>query len=287
MHRHIAQLVASCLSGWVCAIAAGQFVLIQPSHDNTLFEDAAGAISNGAGQHFFVGRTPTAALRRGLLRFDVASAVPAGAPVWEVTLRLNLSRTGVGPTTIGLHRALASWGEGTSDAPSEEGGGAPATAGDATWLHRFFDTEFWPTPGGDFVAQPSATLTVGPEGVYTWHSTPELLADVQAWIDDPASNFGWVLVADETSASTKRFDSRENPVASARPELMVAFAPGGCRGDLDGDSEIGLADLAILLSDFGAEQPPQPPAGDVDGDGDVDLADLSLLLADFGTICPP
>lgn len=287
MNRRSLYLVAACLSGWFCFVAPAQFVLLTPSHDNTLYEDSAGAISNGAGQHFFVGRTPTGVLRRGLLRFDVVPAIPPGRPVFEVTLRLNMSRTGVGPTTIGLHRALASWGEGTSDAAGEEGSGAPATPGDATWLHRFYDTDFWTTTGGDFVAQPSATLTVGAEGVYTWMSTNELVADVQGWLGDPASNFGWVLLADETTASTKRFDSRQNPVATVRPELMVAFAPPPCAGDLNFDSEIGLADLAILLANFGTESGATYEQGDMDDDRDVDLSDLALLLASFGFICPP
>ena len=59
---------------------------------------------------------------------------------------------------------------------------------------------------------------------------------------------------------------------------------GYCVGDLDGDGDTDLADLGILLADFGCPQP-GPCAGDLDGDGDTDLADLGILLADFG--CTP
>ena len=39
-----------------------------------------------------------------------------------------------------------------------------------------------------------------------------MLADVQKWLDDPSSNFGWLLLGDETkSRTTKRFDSSEKP----------------------------------------------------------------------------
>jgi hypothetical protein len=58
----------------------------------------------------------------------------------------------------------------------------------------------------------------------------------------------------------------------------------GCAGDLDADGDTDLADLGILLADFGCTPPPNC-AGDLDGDGDTDLADLGILLADFG--CGP
>ena len=62
------------------------------------------------------------------------------------------------------------------------------------------------------------------------------------------------------------------------------FQVGGCAGDLDGDGDTDLADLGILLADFGCTPPPNC-VGDLDGDGDTDLADLGILLADFG--CGP
>ncbi len=52
-------------------------------------------------------------------------------------------------------------------------------------------------------------------------------------------------------------------------------------GDLDGDSDVDQADLAILLADWGCTGGNCP--GDVDGDGDTDQADLAVLLAHFGT----
>lgn len=65
-------------------------------------------------------------------------------------------------------------------------------------------------------------------------------------------------------------------------------APGACSddpcadADLDGDGYIGLADLSILLSNFGLQNAGHED-GDVDGDGDVDLADLSGLLTCYGS----
>ena len=73
-------------------------------------------------------------------------------------------------------------------------------------------------------------------------------------------------------------------VAPTFKEATQGCAGGSCVGDLDGDGDTDLADLGILLADFGCA-PPGPCDGDLDGDGDTDLADLGILLADFG--CTP
>ncbi len=60
-----------------------------------------------------------------------------------------------------------------------------------------------------------------------------------------------------------------------------------CRGDLDGDGEIGLSDLAILLSNYGATSGASHSDGDFDGDGGVNLSDLAKLLSLYGSVCDP
>jgi hypothetical protein len=146
-------------------------------------------------------------------------------------LTLHMSQSNAGPVAVSLHRAFASWGEGASSASG--GSGAPAAPGDATWIHTFYDHSFWASPGGDFLDAPSAGQLVGAEGSYTWGSTPELVADVQSWLDDPASNHGWILAGDESAPSTvKRFESRESADDSLRPVLEVEFGrPGGACSD--------------------------------------------------------
>ncbi|MEJ2086737.1 MAG: hypothetical protein P8Y44_13885, partial [Acidobacteriota bacterium] len=73
----------------------------------------------------------------------------------------------------------------------------------------------------DFVATPSATEVVGGNGSYTWGSTAQMVADVQAWVDNPSSNFGWVLVGNEfTQPTAKSFDSRES---GGGPVLEVTY----------------------------------------------------------------
>lgn len=63
-------------------------------------------------------------------------------------------------------------------------------------------------------------------GPYQW-TGPGLVADVQAWLDDPATNFGWLIKGNEFNfPTTKRFDTREN-APGVRPTLTVEFATVG------------------------------------------------------------
>jgi hypothetical protein len=59
-----------------------------------------------------------------------------------------------------------------------------------------------------------------------------------------------------------------------------------CPGDINGDDEVDLTDLATLLAHFGAADGATPADGDLDADGDIDLDDLASLLASFGVVCP-
>ena len=199
-------------------------LVLEPKRDNTLYESPTGSSSNGAGQFFFAGRILAGARRRGVLAFDLAS-IPPGTTVDSVAVVLSMSRAQPGTHQVGLHRLLADWGEGTSDAPMEEGGGTASTTGDATWIHRFFDTELWTNAGGDFVPTASASVSIGSTGFFTW-SSPALVADVQQWVDTPASNFGWLVRGDESGGeSAKRFDSKDHPDPTVHPRLLVLFQP--------------------------------------------------------------
>ena len=209
-------------------IASAGSVSIGASKDNTLYESSKGELSNGAGMHFFAGNTLGAERRRGLLAFDVASAIPAGSTIDSVTLTLHMSRSISGAQDVSLHPVAMDWGESFSDAAGQEGGGVFAELGDATWTESILGTSSWSTIGGDF-GPLSASTPVAGEGHYNWSSAAMAL-DVQSWLDDPGNNFGWLLLGNEATAATaKRFDTRENPIAEFRPELSVEFtipAPG-------------------------------------------------------------
>ena len=220
----LALILTTALGCIAASSVNAAIVSIMPSKDNTLYEydPAEGDHSNGAGFHFFAGENGMGELRRGVLAFDIAGSVPPGSTITAVSLSMNMSMTPTGALTVELHKLLADWGEGTSHAPMGEGDGAPATPNDATWRHRFFDTIFWTTQGGDFSPTVSASQSVGGIGQYTW-SSAQMIADVQSWVNDPASNFGWLVLGDEsTSPTAKRFDTRES---ASPPMLTIEYTP--------------------------------------------------------------
>ena len=189
-----------------------------------MYQASRNFTSNGSGQHLFVGKTNSGSARRALLAFDVDGGIPAGATVSSVALTLNMSRTVAGEQEIELLRLLSDWGEGTSDAGGNEGTGVAAVSGDATWVHTNFDSEEWDTPGGDYSSPAAASQLVDGTGQYTWASTEKLVADVQSWLDDPSTNFGWLLMGNEAENQTsKRFDSRDNGNEANQPTLTVVF----------------------------------------------------------------
>lgn len=223
----IAMILVTCLLA-VTGSAPAETLEFNPDKDNTLYDAPDGAVSNGAGEHLHTGRNAGEVARRAVLAFDLSS-IPAGSTITAVRLTMNLSRTRDGAMrTTSLHRLLEDWGEAGSDSDRGEGGGAPAQTGDATWLFRFFPDQLWSVPGGTFVALPSATEQIGAPGIYAWDSTSQLVADVQAWVDDPGSNFGWILIGAENSGPTtsKRFDSVDNLAPGNRPQLDVTFSAG-------------------------------------------------------------
>ena len=67
-------------------------VTLTPTADNTIFSESQD-ISNGAGQFLFAGTLNQGPIRRALLKFDVASAIPPGAHIDSASLQLHVSRT--------------------------------------------------------------------------------------------------------------------------------------------------------------------------------------------------
>jgi FtsP/CotA-like multicopper oxidase with cupredoxin domain len=271
-------------------------VLLSPVKDNTLYQTYAGSTtnSNGRGEHFFAGRNGDGYTRRALIAFNITSAIPAGSTITGATLNLYMSRTKDMADDVTLHRALSDWGEGASNATQEEGKGTPATLGDATWLHRFYPTSLWAAAGGDFRANASGSTSVNREGPYSWSSTG-IVADVQFWFNNPASNFGWLLRGNEAEARTaKRFDSREATDANRRPVLRIDFTPPSGLGACcipDGSCVLvtsnQCANLGGTFQGIGTScspNPCQPPVGACCfNDGTCEVLTMSNCVARGGT----
>jgi hypothetical protein len=163
-------------------------------------------------------------IRRALLQFDL-SAIPAGAVVNSATLRVTVVMVPLTPvsSTFDVKRVLQSWTEGGVSWNSRAGTGTP-----------------WQVPGAtgsaDSISTPSSFVAVGSANFtdYTFPSMAGLVGDVQGWVNNPSSNFGWLLKSeDEVSPETARhFGTRENPthppvltVNYSLPSLGVTIQP--------------------------------------------------------------
>ncbi len=227
-------------------------VELAPSKDNTLYEPEikADQLSNGKGQYLFAGNNGLGRSRRALVHFELDRVLPPDAVIRQVWLTLNMSRTNVdsGPEPIALWRVLRDWGEGESVAVGGEGAGGVPQTGDATWMHTFFPNSNWISPGGDF--EPfveSARLTVDGAGFHRWGSTPTMVADVNAWRNNPTQNFGWILVGNESVPVTaKRFDSSNHEDPAARPRLTIEFGlPGDAPGSVPNGASVAGTPLRL------------------------------------------
>ena len=158
-------------------------------------------------------------LRRSLLRFDT-SGIPAGSTVNSVTLRVTVVMTPLTPaqSVFDVRRLLQDW-----------------TEFGVTWNSRTAAAP-WQVPGasgaGDVAGAASSSVLVinnSPPTTpvpYTIPSTPALVADVQGWVNNPTSNFGWLLTSESesTSRTARRFATRET--ANNAPVLVIDYTPG-------------------------------------------------------------
>jgi hypothetical protein len=211
-------------------------VTLVSSRDTTIYAMDPSR-SDGGGPSMDAGRNglmPQGFACRALIGFDLANNIPAGSTITSVQLSLVLEHVHTGEAMdrqIELHALLADWGEGTAGQGTVTMGAGqgyitPADGTSATWSHRFYDTVPWTNAGGDFVATASGSTIVAPTtGVaYVWNSTPAMVNDVQSWLDNPASNFGWLLLGDESGPNVERiFLTRE--ASSNPPSLVVTYTP--------------------------------------------------------------
>ncbi len=200
---------------------------INPVKDNSIYADFT-SNSNAIGS-LYAGNNGNSQPRRALLAFDVANNVPSGATVTSAVLNLHLNQSASpNNATLSIYPLNQNWGEGSSTQSGTGGKGEAATTGDATWLDSYYAATSptpWGTAGGSYSPTASASATVGSTlQYYTW-SAAQMATDVQSWLTTPASNFGWILLGDETASGTARvFDSRE-AAANVQPTLQINYNP--------------------------------------------------------------
>jgi hypothetical protein len=193
---------------------------LHPVADTTL-QEAFPNNNLGDGTSFQAGGRRQGGRARGLMRFDIAGSLPAGATITSVSLTLNVVGVPSGGVNslFDLDRLLSGWGEGTGS----DHGGTPGGAGQATWNNRLGAGSPWLSAGGDFSVTVSASRAIAGMGGYTFSSTANLVSDVQGWLNNPANNFGWLLRSESelTPTSIRRFGSRDDAVNS--PLLTVVY----------------------------------------------------------------
>ncbi|HEX7003434.1 MAG TPA: dockerin type I domain-containing protein [Trueperaceae bacterium] len=164
-----------------------------------------------------------------------------------------------------LAEAAAAWNEAAEGAELEEEPGAAT-------VFSFAEPELM---GPDLV---SATLVrEGEEGFEVWlnpatiEEFPQaLLHELGLLIGVPAADSG---VMDPALSS----DSPAAPTEADLEALARALASAG--GDLDGDGDVDIRDLAALGRAYGQEG--VNLAADLDGDGEVDADDVALLRENY------
>lgn len=215
------------------AQAGAATVVLGAGKVSTIFENQPGN-SIGKGPAVFIGGDASGSPRRGLIDFNLAANIPAGATITGVQLTLfleGIAGADSTPREIDLHRITADWAHGpTGLGVTQIDGtdqGFPAIPPSPTWYERRYQqNQPWATPGGDFSATVSASSLIGQAagGAYSW-SSAQMVADAQAMLDAPSTNQGWELLnADEWSANSYRvFYTQAWDDTALRPQLQVSY----------------------------------------------------------------
>lgn len=190
---------------------------------DTMLEGSAPTTKNGSDTSLSV---EAATKRLSLLSWDLSGMVLPGATVESVSLALEVSDKS--PEVFNLYAAKRTWQEDqatwkvfASGSSWQSGGAAGANDRGSTVLGSFSA----PATG-------AATITLNAAGV----------AVVQAWVDDPASNHGFILDGPGTS-NRLEFRASEYGTKAQRPKLTVTWheaAPADTTGAPDtGSSDTG------------------------------------------------
>ncbi len=173
------------------------------AHD-TYIEQSAGTTPHGTDAKVVVDESP---LSQGLVRFDKltgggAGQVPLGATILSAKLTLltgdNSVNNDTTVDTVSLHRMLKDWGD------------------SSTWnsLNGGVSTD-------DIEAASAADFALTPN-VASAYAIFDVTATVQQWINNPASNFGWMMR--DTGGDGWRWLSSEALLAGDRPRLEITYA---------------------------------------------------------------
>lgn len=210
--------------------------------DGTIFNNQAATSLNGnygagASELLQVGyASPSSMYARALVQFDLSS-LPSNAVIESVSLEFTLGSSGTFVPEIAVYKMNQFWNEGTTsfctyNNPCNTQGVAIAPGGtDVTWNETSYSgtgANPWTTIGGSFSVTASATsVDIGASTIL--YTSTGLKNDVQGWVSNSATNFGWILKTDfiTNSSAMRRFRSREGAVVSGNnstaPKLVITY----------------------------------------------------------------
>jgi hypothetical protein len=199
-------------------------LMLQPdatSGEDTMVWSGGAANNYGILDRIDVGRGNSADITRGFIRFDISS-LPAGATLTAANLFLyHYLELNTIDRNVSVHRSLVQWYEGNKNGAAPDGG-----VDGSTYNHRnAIGSVAWGASGGlsgtDYAAVATSTVSITTTGqFFSWN----VLADVQAWYDASATNYGWWLIGDQsTNGTIKRFRSSDHSTAGERPYLEITY----------------------------------------------------------------
>ncbi len=273
--RKKGNLLASAAILAVCAVAAGQTVTVTLDSSQQGQTIAPGAtvdwqitfaVSGGdnAGLALLVCDLVQDAANPALFDIPPADAVPAGMSNFSRPAGIsNPGEGGADSGYVGVQRGTA----GAMDLIQIGGGqntfGQALPAG--TGLGESADVVAGVGQSGAAVLASGSFAAPSACGDYSL-SLANVVANVLQQANEPPAFSPVVQANVDTSAATLTFSV-------------------GLAGDVDGDGDVDLADLAVLLANYNTPSGMTYADGDLDGDGDVDLSDLAIMLANYGSSC--
>ena len=224
------------------SLSNAQSMTFYADRDNTIYynhdeESYSDSLSNGKGGSFVAGIVNTANYyRRVLIHFSIGEQLKSSKllslTVDSVVLKIHAQQNARHDETarhFTLHKLNKDWEQGDSEA-EDPGRGTQAQTNDATWKWTSYPNNTWTTKGGDFVVAASAstgTLTGDQLDVdIFWRSSvsgnEQMKTDVQNWINNPSTNFGWLIKGIEGTEERKAtmFYSSES---AYKPTLTVYY----------------------------------------------------------------